>query len=182
MHATARTGFSLYTVAATIRGYCRHFTAQWRESVAHASGHEYGDALTHTNKYTCICKYIHTEMNTFNTLALNTKKDIGLIVKYTTFKVISLSLGSSNLVKLCWCKLNMQSYWLPCKVFMQTTHSKSWHAMIHLLSIASVVRVGQRSYFICGECSLLELLNVPSLVGCILHVSCVQGSMCVYML
>lgn len=34
----------------TIRGYCRHFTVQWRESVAHASRHKYREALTQTNR------------------------------------------------------------------------------------------------------------------------------------
>lgn len=43
----------------TIRGYLRHFTAQWRESVAHASGHKYGEALTHINKS------MHAYVNTY---------------------------------------------------------------------------------------------------------------------
>lgn len=44
-------GLSHNAVAATIRGNCRHFTAQWRESAAHASGHKYGGSTnTHTNK------------------------------------------------------------------------------------------------------------------------------------
>lgn len=44
-----------------------------------------------------------------------------------------------------------------------------------MLSIASVVRAGQRSYFICGERSLLELLNTFDLIGCVLCTLCMQG-------
>lgn len=63
VHATAKLVLSHSTGATTIRGYCRHFTAQWRERVAHASGHKYREALTHTNK--SMHAYANTQMNTF---------------------------------------------------------------------------------------------------------------------
>lgn len=62
---TARTGLSHNNVATTIRGYCRHFTVQWIESVVHASGHKYGEALKHTNTSMHAYVNIHTEMDTY---------------------------------------------------------------------------------------------------------------------
>ncbi len=58
MHVTTQLGLSHDPVAATIKGYCRNFTAQWRESIAHASGHKYGEPLKH--KQICRFPYVKT--------------------------------------------------------------------------------------------------------------------------
>lgn len=142
VHVTAQPGLSLNTVATTIRGYCGHFTAQWRESAAHASGHKHGEALTHTNKP------MHAYVNTCTQ-------------KWTHLLEIKVP-------KLCWCKLNMPRL-----------STSFYRIMIHILPIASVVWVGQR-YFICGERSPLELLNIFNSIGCVLCTLCMQGSMHVY--
>lgn len=101
VHVAAKQSLSHNTGATTIRGYCRHFTAQWRERVVHASGHQSREALTRTHTHReSMRAYVNTQMDTISQITsprIHTSRHaVGFMVKCIKSWVVSMPLGGCS--------------------------------------------------------------------------------------